>query len=74
MYSGTPISRTLDFSKNPADNSNQNSFPLDSFHGNFSPRYFELPISRNQFSFSLEVREIGIPLYFSCFAASSVFS
>ena len=46
------------FLKHP-DNSNQKSFPLDLFHCNFYPRYFELPISRTNFRFTWRFEKSG---------------
>ena len=60
-YSETPISRTLDFSKTPITQT-KSSFPWICFTV-LLPPIFRTPDFLNQFSFPLEVREIGIPLY-----------
>ena len=48
----------------PLDNSNQKSFSLLSRTLLFYPRFLELFDFSNQFLFPLEVRKIGIPLYY----------
>ena len=61
-YSGNPISRTLDFSKTPITRT-KSCFPWTCFTV-ILPPIFRTPDFSNQFSFTLEVREIGIPLQF----------
>ena len=42
-------------------------FPSSVKHCSFTPRFLELSDFSNQFSFPLEVRKIGIPLYMSLY-------